>query len=317
MTGPPTSAPSLPPVWLRAMALIPLPVLYGICGALAWCARRSGGSRWRVTQENLRQVFPALPEVARRRLAAANYRHFADLAAELIASCRLTREQLLARVEVRNVQVLQQWLAAGRPVLLMASHQSHWDFGMYAMAAVLGYPVDAAYKPLKARAADRALIALRRRWGVNLVPAKDLLSDLLRRRHQVRAIAMLADQAPRTSEHQHWLSFLGRDTPFYMGPEQMARATRYGAVYVSMHRTRRGHYVAECRALAAPNEQLAPGEFTSRYARLVEQDILAHPAEWTWGHRRWKQRRDTDATGPVSTTGAPPAAPPSDSRTAP
>lgn len=317
MTGPPTSALPLLPVWLRALALLPLPMLYGICGALAWCARRLGASRWRVTLDNLRAVFPEMPEAQRRRLAVANYRHFADLAAELIASTRFTREQLLARVQVSNVGLLQQWLAAGRPVLLLASHQSHWDFGMYAMASVLGYPLDAAYKRLKAPAADRALVSLRRRWGVNLVPAKELLSDLLRRRHEVRAIAMLADQAPRTSEHQHWLTFLGRDTPFYLGPEQMARATRYGAVYVSMHRTRRGHYLAECRPLAAPHEQLAPGEFTTRYARLVEQDILAHPAEWTWGHRRWKQRRDAGATRPASTTGAPPAAPPSDNRTAP
>ncbi|HWL61895.1 MAG TPA: lysophospholipid acyltransferase family protein [Steroidobacteraceae bacterium] len=317
MTGSPTSAPLPPPVWLRALALIPLPVLYGICGVLAWIARGLGGARWRVTLENLRRVFPDMTEAGRRRLAVANYRHFADLTAELIASSRFTRGELLSRVKVRNVEVLQQLLAAGRPVLLLASHQSHWDFGMYAMAAVLGYPVDAAYKSLKARAADRALVALRRRWGVNLVPAKALLSDLLRRRHEVRAIAMLADQAPRTSEHQHWLNFLGRDTPFYLGPEQMARATRYGAVYVSMHRTRRGHYEAECRPLAAPQEQLAPGEFTSRYARLVEQDILAHPAEWTWGHRRWKQRRDAGATGPASMPGAPPAAPPSDSRTVP
>jgi KDO2-lipid IV(A) lauroyltransferase len=162
---------------------------------------------------------------------------------------------------------------------------------MYAMAQALGVPLDVAYKPLKSRAADRVLLALRRRWGVNLVPAKNLLADLLQRRHVVRGIAMLADQAPRTSEHQHWLPFLGRDTAFYLGPEQMARATRYGAVYVSMRRVRRGHYEAQCLPLAEGGEVLQPGEFTRRYARLVERDIRASPAEWTWGHRRWKQKR--------------------------
>jgi Kdo2-lipid IVA lauroyltransferase/acyltransferase len=99
---------------------------------------------------------------------------------------------------------------------------------------------------------------------------------------------MLADQAPRTSEHQHRVRFLGRDTAFYLGPEQMARATRYGAIYVSLHRVARGSYVAQCLPLAAPAEELAAGEFTARYARLVEADVLAHPEEWTWGHRRWK-----------------------------
>ncbi len=126
---------------------------------------------------------------------------------------------------------------------------------------------------------------------MHLVPAKELLGDMLRRRAQVRAIVMLADQCPRTSEHQHWLTFLGRDTAFYAGPEQIVRATRYGAMYVSMRRVRRGHYAAQFQPLAADGEQLAPGEFTARYVRLVERDIRASPSEWTWGHRRWKQPR--------------------------
>jgi KDO2-lipid IV(A) lauroyltransferase len=168
---------------------------------------------------------------------------------------------------------------------------------MYAMATVLGFPLDVAYKPMKSEVADRVLVAMRRRWGVNLVPAKNLLPDLLQRRHEVRAIAMLADQSPRTSEHQHWLRFLGRDTAFYAGPEHMARATRYGAIYVSLRRVRRGHYRAECLPLAETHEALMPGEFTERYARLVEKDILAAPDEWTWGHRRWKLTRGAPASG--------------------
>ena len=210
----------------------------------------------------------------------------------------MQRDEMLARVKVRNLDVLRDRLARGRPVLLLGAHQSNWDWGMYAVAAALDHPFDAAYKPLKSASANAALVALRRRWGVNLVPAKQLLADILQRRHVVRAVAMLADQAPRTSEHQQWLTFLGRDTAFYLGPEQMARATRYAAVYVSMRRVARGRYEAECLPLAEDHEHLAPGEFTKRYARLVERDVLARPAEWTWGHRRWKQRRPGQAEVP-------------------
>lgn len=291
MTPPATATPTALPLWLRLLARLPLPVLYGFFGAAAWCARVLFRLRVKVTRENLHAAFPDLHADRLRELAAANYRHFGELAAELVASTRMSPEELIARVSLDNLELPRELLARGRPILLLGSHQSNWDWGMYAMAQSLGYPLDAAYKPLKSRNANRVLLALRERWGVNLVPAKQLLGDLLQRRQQVRAIAMLADQAPRTSEHQHWLPFLGRDTPFYLGPEQMARATRYGAVYVSLRRLRRGHYAARCLPLAEAGETFAPGEFTARYARLVEQDILAAPAEWTWGHRRWKQRR--------------------------
>jgi KDO2-lipid IV(A) lauroyltransferase len=266
-------------------------VLYLLCGALAWAARVLVRLRWQEVSGNLAACFPDLAPRERHRIAVANYRHFGQMIAELLASSRMSPAELAPRVSILNLELPKAMLDAGRPVLVLAAHQSNWDLVMYALAQSLGYPVDVAYKPLHSAAADRALYAHRRRWGVHLVPAKELLGDMLRRRAQVRAIVMLADQCPRTSEHQHWLTFLGRDTAFYAGPEQIVRATRYGAMYVSMRRVRRGHYAAQFQPLAADGEQLAPGEFTARYVRLVERDIRASPSEWTWGHRRWKQSR--------------------------
>jgi KDO2-lipid IV(A) lauroyltransferase len=291
MTPATAPMPLFLPWWVRGLSRLPMPLLYAVCGTLAWCTRVLLRLRWKVTCENLRAAFPRLTARQVRRIAVANYRHFGEMAAELLAATRMDRNELLARVELRNVQLLREWLARGRPVLLLAAHQSNWDWGMYAMAAALESALDVAYKPMKSLSADRVLVAMRRRWGVNLVAAKDLLANLLQRRNEVRAIAMLADQSPRTSEHQQWLPFLGRDTAFYAGPEQMARATRYGAIYVSLRRVRRGHYQGECLPLSEAGEALPPGEFTARYARLVERDVIAAPSEWTWGHRRWKHQR--------------------------
>jgi KDO2-lipid IV(A) lauroyltransferase len=295
MTAPAQPTDTDLPLWLRLLGRVPLPVLYGLCGGLAWMARVLVRLRWRETLANLAACLPELDARTRRRIAVANYRHFGQLFAEAVASSRMTPEQLAARVTIRNLQLLRAMLDAGRPVLVLAAHLSNWDWVLYATAQSLGYPVDAAYKPLQVPAMDRALRAHRRRWNVHLVPAKQLLGDLLQRRNEVRAIVMLADQSPRTSEHQHWLKFLGRDTDFYLGPEQIVRATRYGAVFVSMWRTGRGHYAAEFLPLARDGEPLAPGEFTARYAQLVEQGIRAAPTEWTWGHRRWKQTRGNHA----------------------
>jgi len=291
MTAPDSATGPALPLWLRMLGRLPLPFLYVKCAALLWLARVLLRLRWREVTANLAACFPEMEPRERHRIAVANYRHFGQMIAELLASSRMTPAELIARVSIGNLALPRGLLASGRPVLILAAHQSNWDWVMYALAQSLGYPVDVAYKPLHAVAADRALHAHRVRWGVNLIPAKELLADLLQRRHQARAIVMLADQSPRTSEHQQWLTFLGRDTAFYLGPEQIARATRYAAVYVSMRRVRRGCYEARCLPLAGEGESLAPGEFTERYARMVEQDILASPTEWTWGHRRWKQPR--------------------------
>src|SRR5689334_12487687 len=101
MTAPATA--NVLPLWLRLLARLPLPVLYMKCRALAWVARVLLRLRWREVTQNLAACYPGLDAATRRRIAVGNYRHFADLIAELIASARMTPAQLAARVTIHNL----------------------------------------------------------------------------------------------------------------------------------------------------------------------------------------------------------------------
>jgi KDO2-lipid IV(A) lauroyltransferase len=151
--------------------------------------------------------------------------------------------------------------------------------------------VDAAYKPLHDAWADRLMLKVRSRFGARLIPAKELLADFLQRRGIVRAVAMNADQAPVSTDKRHWTLFLGQDTAFYVGAEQIARATRLPMIYVLMRRIKRGFYEIETRELWDGREIVAPNGITERYARSCEADVLAHPADWLWSYRRWKLKK--------------------------
>jgi KDO2-lipid IV(A) lauroyltransferase len=273
------------------MSRLPLSVLYVLCGVLAFLAQRVFRMRLKVARANVTACFPALDAQAVNRILQDHYRQVGQMVAEIIRGANFSRSEFLRHVRVVNIDMARGLLDQGRPVLLIAAHQANWEWVLQALALQLGYPLDVGYKPIQSKWVDAAMNTIRCRFGAHLVPAKDLLADLLQRRHVVRGICMLADQQPTTSEHRHWLQFLGRDTAFYTGPEQMARATRYAALFVALRRVRRGYYEMEFMPLAAAGESLQPGEFTTRYARLVEQEIRAAPGDWTWGHGRWKLKR--------------------------
>ena len=279
------------PAWLKLLSLIPLPVLYAITGALTFIVHRVLRYRLRKARANVAACFPELPAHEQRRIVTGHYRQSGQMAAELIASARMSREEFARRMPVMNPELPRGLLEQGKPVIVLAAHQVNWEWAVLALASVLGYPLDVGYKPMHSAWAERAMHALRGRFGAHLVPAKELLVDIMRRRNIVRGIALIADQGPTTSEHQHWTRFLGRDTAFYMGPEQIARGTRYAALFLAVHRRARGRYEIEFIPVAGAGESLPPGEFTTRYARLVEAQIRTYPAGWTWGHNRWKLRR--------------------------
>jgi KDO2-lipid IV(A) lauroyltransferase len=202
-----------------------------------------------------------------------------------------------AHVRITNLALAHEYLAAGKSVMFVTSHLCNWEWLLQGVAAHLKYPIDAAYKPLHDAWAERLMREIRSRFGARLIPAKELLADFLRRRGEFRVLAMNADQAPVSTDKRYWTRFLGQDTAFYVGAEQIARATRLPVFYVVMRRTRRGYYEAELRRLWDGRETLAPNAITERYARACEIDVLASPADWLWSYRRWRLQKPLYGSG--------------------
>ena len=294
-SGPPTVTPEPalgPPAWwARLVARVPLPALYGLASFLGWLTFRFFPYRKDVVRENLTKAFPAFGEEQLREVMRSYYLGFAQMLVEIIKSVRMPADELHRRVRILNLEAPREFLAQGQSVLLVAAHQCNWEWMLLSLSTELGYPVDAAYKPLVNDWAEREMKKVRTRFGSRLVPAKELLPDILKRRGVVRAVAMVADQEPTTSEHKYWTQFLGRDTAFYMGPEEIARVTRFPVFFIAMRRIARGHYEMEFQPLAPCGEIGPSGALTERYARVVEQQIHAAPPDWPWSHKRWKLKR--------------------------
>ena len=277
--------------WVRALSALPLPVLYAIAAFLGWLAYRVFPYRQHVVRENLAKAFPEFDEARLRDTMRRYYGGFAQVFVELIKAASLPPEDFRRRVKILNLDAARALLDSGKPVLLVAAHQCNWEWMLLSLSLQLGYRVDAAYKPLVNPWAEREMLAIRTRFGSRLIAAKGLLADILKHGKDVRAICMVADQEPTTSEHKHWTRFLNRDTAFYMGAEEIARVTKYPVFFVGMRRTARGFYEMELKPLSPGGEKLAPGELTERYARLVEEQIRAAPPDWPWSHKRWRLKK--------------------------
>ncbi len=278
--------------WLRLLAALPMPLLNAISSCVAFLAWRVFPFRGPVVRANLQTAFPQLDAARLTDLMRRYYAGYSDVLFEIIKSARLSAPELRANVRFINLEFAQAYLRRGRPVILLAGHQCNWEWMLLALSLELGWPLDAAYKPLVNPWAEANMNAVRCRFGARLVPVQKLLGDIMQRRNVVRAIAMVADQEPVSSEQKHWTRFLNRDSAFFLGAEAVSRSMRYPALFMTMRRVGRGRYEIGFELLADPSvETLAAGEFTERYARRVEQQILAAPADWPWSHKRWRLRK--------------------------
>ncbi len=276
---------------IKLFSRVPLRALYVFSSFLYLLAFYVVRHRHGVIREQLEKVFPEWSDAERERVHKRFLGNFCDVVVEVLKSVSMTEADMRARVRIVNLEAARRHLDAGQSVMLVTSHLCNWEWLLHGVALQLGYPVDAAYKPLHDQWAERLMLRIRSRFGARLVPAKELLADFLRRRGIVRAVAMNADQAPVSTDKRYWTRFLGQDTAFYIGAEQIARATRLPILYARVRRMRRGYYEVELRPLWDGREAAEPNAMTERYARACEADVLESPADWLWSYRRWRLKK--------------------------
>ncbi len=287
----------------RLLSKLSLPSLHRLGTAIYFVAGRL--LRWRAALA-LRNLAPAFPERSEQELAAIldqSYRNLGDLVAEIIWAAGASRAEIGERVEVRNAELINDELRAGRSVLLMTAHFCNWEWQVLAGNLHLDRPMCPVYKPQRVGAIDRFLRETRSRFGGEPIPHKKLTRVLLRRRSEAQVYAMVADQTPTVGEPKHWSRFLHRDTAFFVGADAIARILQAPVFFVHMRRVARGRYVMGVTRLAEP--PYPKGESTDvieRYARALEDEIRASPADWLWIHNKWKYARPHAASedAPVS-----------------
>jgi KDO2-lipid IV(A) lauroyltransferase len=238
-------------------------------------------------RENLRRCFPDMPARQFNATVARHYREMTQAALEMFKLATLSAPQLRARVRFTNTEVLNAELQAGHSVMLLTAHQGNWEWLLQRLALEFAPRFVCAYKPLRNAGFDRDLLALRSRFGAQMVPAKGLLRSLLRQK-QAHVTALAADQMPLSSPSRVWLTFMGVTTAFYPGPAGIAARYHYVAFFMAMRRVSPGYYEVEFQPVAAAGETIDAATFTARYAARVEAQLRRVPSDWAWGHRRWK-----------------------------
>lgn len=276
---------------LKLLSRLPLRVLYAITDVLYLLVYRIGAFRKSLSLGNLQRSFPGKPQSEVGRIARESYHNAFDMIAEVMKGAAMPPAEIRTRMRIRNLELLEPYLAADRPVVLLASHHCNWEWLLLVSCLELKVSVDAVYKPLRVAAIDRFMFETRSRFGGNPIAVKDFLVEVLKRRGSARIFALVADQTPPRDEEKHWTRFLNQDTAFFVGADKIARIVRAPVFFVGIARTRRGYYEATLQLLAQPPYSGEGTEIIERYARAAEAHIAQHPADWLWMYRKWKYKK--------------------------
>ena len=309
-----------PPLTFAIRSAMSLPIVMGIdsavdgAGALGrtFAGSRLNRKRLARAEEHLAEAFPDLDPERRRELAIDSYEHLFKLGAEISFAPRmLTEDGWTRHLVLGDVADALRPLLARAPSMLISGHVGNWELVGYSMA-LLGFPMNAVYRPLDNRSLDAWLRETRARRGLSLVSKFGAVREIPRGLKEGVAAGMVADQ--NGGDRGVFVPFFGRLCSTYKSIGLMAIAHDSPVVCGFARRMKRGEkpggkglvhnpdfggadclrYVVELYDAFGPEDWKKYPDplfyLTARFRRAIEQMILRSPEQYLWMHRVWRAR---------------------------
>jgi KDO2-lipid IV(A) lauroyltransferase len=218
---------------------------------------------------------------------ASNYLFLAKLIRQVVV--KPSRKLLEKRLSMTSKPEIDQWLTAGKSVIVTMGHIGNWEWNCSFLGLHYPHQICTLYKKIKSPWLNAWMYKRRQQHGQHLVEIRQMRQLVNMITTKPMLVLIGADQNPGSDQGVIWVPFLERNTAFVNGPEHLA--LRYGlpVAYMQVTPRRDGGYTLEIETLYNGIEKVTPGDITRRYAARLEKNIHAHRSHWLWSHRRWKR----------------------------
>jgi Kdo2-lipid IVA lauroyltransferase/acyltransferase len=284
-------APRYWPTWigigvLKALSLLPLPLLLRLGEGLGGLAGRLWRSRRHVVRVNLKLCFPALAGAALEREVDA---HFKALGAGIFEACLAwwaSNDRLREYGEVVGLEHLDAAMANGTGALLLTGHFTTMELAARFIAMHRDF--HAMYRPINNGLIDYFMHRWRqRRSGLPALPREDL-RGLVRALREGRAIWYGPDQT-LDFRHSVFVPFFGVPTLTITATSRLAQMGRCKVVPYFPARVNGRYRVTFYPAL----DNFPSGDDDADARRInaaMEDGIRQAVPQYFWVHRRFKWR---------------------------
>jgi len=279
---------------LKPISLLPYRALYVLSDFFFLVFYHVVRYRKKVVRGNLTRSFPEKSVKEIRAIEKDFYRHFCDLVLESLKNFSADADQLAARYEHRNTEVLDRLHAEGRSAILAGGHYGNWE--MWALSAPVHFKhrLMGIYKRLSNPYFDQKMRSTRGKFGLELVSTRETVEWLEANRASLFVSVFAIDQSPSDPKKAHWISFLGQETACIFGAEKYAKEFNLAIVFGHLHKVSRGKYAIDYELVTTNPRSYEHGKLTEEMSALLEKDIRREPRYWLWTHKRWKHKRPTD-----------------------
>jgi len=252
---------------------------------------RSGHSVQRL-QSNLARVVPEASERELRTLTREAVRSYFRYWCEVFQLPKMSRAEVISRVDVTGDSLLREAVAAGNGMILSLPHMGNWDHAG-AWLTGTGVPFTTVAERLKPESLFARFVEFRESLGMEVIPLTGgeappytILADRLR---SGGVLCLLGDRDLTASGIE--VDFFGSAARMPAGPAALAHDTGAALLPVTLwypDRRRWALQIHEQVQVPPDGDRSAKiQEMTQEVAGVFETAIAEHPHDWHMLQRIW------------------------------
>ena len=251
------------------------------------------GVRRAVVERQVRAAFPGLAEPEVLRIARESYGSLGRTTIETTLLPQLSREELLAQMEVvEGWEIVEEVTARGKGVIMVSGHLGNWELGGSYVAA-RGLRMHAVARRMQNPLFDEYLTATRERIGMHVIHDSDAVRRVPRVLREGGVVAFLFDQGA-AGLASTWVPFFGRYAKTPRGPAVFALRLDSPIVFTCAVREPNGRYSMKFEEIIVArtgDRERDVDAIVAAFTNALERWIRRYPEQYFWHHRRWKHQR--------------------------
>lgn len=273
--------------------MLPLAFSGWIAKSIGWAFYFISGKRRKIALSNVEKAYGStLSSQEKKTLIKKSFQNTALSILELFLIKKIKKDAEKHFI-IKGRENIDDALAQGKGVILITTHLGSWEYLEF-LFYLTGIKCSVIVKKIKNERLDKEINDLRRETTVTPIPKKHAIREALSELKKNNVLAVLIDQW--AGKEGLWGSFFGVFTSTTSLPARLAKKTGCLLVPAYCLRTSSGQYeIQGLPRVDLPTDETVDWEtdVTNRLNKILETNIRKYPEQWSWTHRRWKDKPDT------------------------
>ena len=274
------------------LKILPSKVMIKLMKIIAWFAYAISRKHRQTIHTNLDIAFnKTLTKKEKKKFGISSFMNLLDTTLGIIKRNEMKKEDVIKNITFEGEEIVRRYQNTGKKIIFITGHQGNWELLSQAIAIKFDFTVVGVGRKLDSDLMDKILKKNREKFNVEMVYKKGAMKGCIRALSRNKAVGILVDQSIK-KEQSIEISFFNHPATHTPLASILSRKFEVDLIpaFISTEDYLNYHIkiYKPIQTIKTDNQDEDLLRLTQAQASAMEVAIKAHPKQWFWMHKRWK-----------------------------